>query len=198
MLVPNNPDINVGKLLEKVRHELISAQSKSVVPPMAAAREIPNLPKPSFDRERLAALNDLLATIQQRSAVRSSLPQWVRDRFPIFRVGLFQRIVLRLSNALLHDQRIANQAVADSLRLLGGEIVALSTAMDAQANTARREAAVALDIQIAAITRELDALKSSRPSQALPPGRDGSMEHTSSEDLHVDDLSSLYGTSKSN
>lgn len=189
MLVPNNPDIDVAKLLEVVRQELAHAPTLSAVQPAAPA---PVALRSSFDKERLAAVATLIDTLQQRSVARNTLPDWVRQRFPLLRFGLVQRILLRLSNALLHDQRIATQATAEALRLLANEVATLQAAQDLQADALHRKVTAEVNAKVDPILRRFDDLKPSRAQASSAHHREASREPVL--DAGRDDVGGLRST----
>lgn len=159
MLVPNNPDIDVARLLEVVRQELVHSRQSSAMHPSTPA--LVN-GKSAFDREKMATLSSLIDTIQQRSAPRGEIPERYRQRFPFFRLGFIQRIITRIHRVMLYDQHHANQATTDALRLLANEVANLYANQEAQTNATRSEMLIVMDAKIEKMARQLEELRSQR------------------------------------
>ena len=159
MLVPNNPDIDVARLLEVVRQELVHSRQSTAMHPSAPT---PLNTKAVFDREKMATLSSLIDTIQQRSAPRGEIPERLRQRFPFFRLGFIQRIITRVHRIMLYDQHHANQATTDALRLLANEVANLYATQEANTNSMRSEMLIAMDAKIEKMARQLEELRSQR------------------------------------
>lgn len=156
MLVPNNPDIDVPRLLECVRLELSRARNESAV--MAAPRRLDGRrAEPAVDA--LAALPGLLDTLRARNATRNGLPDWALKRFPFLRLPLFARIVVRIHSVLFYDQRHANEAIGEALKVLAGAVTALQVARDNQLDSLRGEVLVTVETHLAKMAMHLDETK---------------------------------------
>lgn len=158
MLVPNNPDIDVARLLEVVRQELVHSRQSTAMHPSTPAP----VNKAAFDREKMAALSGLIDIIQQRSAPRGEIPERFRQRFPFFRLGFIQRIITRIHRVVLYDQHHANQATTDALRLLANEVANLYASQEAHTNAMRSEMLIAMDAKIEKMARQIEELRSQR------------------------------------
>lgn len=156
MLIANNPDIDVARLLAVVRQDLARSRQPAAMHPSWS-------PSPSLtgtqNKEKMGILTELISTIQQRSMPRAEIPSRFRERFPFFRPGLVQRIITRIHRALFHDQHLANQAISDALRLVAAELADLRASQEAHSHALRNEMQMAMNIRFDKLLEHLDELK---------------------------------------
>jgi len=157
MLVPTNPDIDVPRLLECVRLEL--SRSHRAAPGGHASRQS-GVRRGEPAGELVAALPALLDTVRVRSAPRTGIPDRLLARFPFLRLPLIGRIVARIHVALFHDQRHANEAVVESLKVLGQAVAALHASRESQMEALRGEMLMMVENHMSRMAHHLDEAKS--------------------------------------
>lgn len=122
------PEIDVAALMETIREEVRQRRGQA---PMS--RHL--LPcAPSSLEANVANLEALIGTLEGKCQVRTKLPRAL-DRFPINRIALLQRVILKLYELLLREQRTVNlyliQALREALiinRNLKGDVIRLESA----------------------------------------------------------------------
>jgi 2-polyprenyl-3-methyl-5-hydroxy-6-metoxy-1,4-benzoquinol methylase len=114
MAQPKKMEIDLDELLRKVRGKLHRLKGQ----------EIPHFGSPPPQgggagrfREALTQsknIEDGLNLIRRHSRIRTELPRSL-DRFPINRIGLLRKLLLKGYELLFRDQRAVNNAIADAL-----------------------------------------------------------------------------------
>lgn len=139
MLVPVNPNIDVGRLLEHVREELTHARRRDIKSAGVVG---------SLSASRLTSLQQHLDEVHVRSQPRTGLPEWLVKRLPFLKIRFLTRLIIRIHNVLSYDQRRANEAISNALKTLAAELASQQRQREDELNILRDELLDTVDRQI--------------------------------------------------
>ena len=103
------PEVNASQLMHKIRRDISWRRSKGDKFDNSSPAEISTM------SGQLSSIKRLIDTAASRANARENIPAKYL-RFPFFVLRPFQKIVLRLFNIILKDQREVNHNVLSSLR----------------------------------------------------------------------------------
>ncbi len=128
MFEANNPEINVGELMQKIREEVNKRQSQAS--PVNASL---NVQHSEIDFS-LSQIQGWLKNAESRAEVRTKLPDSL-NRFPLNLIQWLQKIAIKVLNFIFKDQREVNLNLINSLNesvTLNKQLIAQITTLQAQ------------------------------------------------------------------
>ncbi|MEH2168197.1 MAG: methyltransferase domain-containing protein [Nostoc sp.] len=135
MIEPNNPEINVDELMQKIRNEVAKRQVRSQSVDLKTNIDTSRI------RSNLSYIEALLKNAESRAFIRTKWPDKL-NRFPFNFSPKLKKLLLKAISFLFNDQREVNFNLINSLK----ESVALNRQIIEQITTVKTQVDERLDV----------------------------------------------------